>query len=71
MIETSHGLIVDTPGLIDLNIDEIRNGISKSETLMKVGASGDHINIFWGFSGVGKSSTILTLSGEQMIGYVD
>jgi len=36
---------------------------------MQAGEKADHIVIFWGYTGTGKSSTIILLNGQEMICY--
>jgi len=47
----------------------VEKAIKKFETKLNAGLQADHIVIFWGHSGTGKSTTIILLNGQEMIGY--
>lgn len=45
--------------------DAIRQG----KEIINDSSKGDHIVLFWGFSGTGKSSAIIILNGQKVKGY--
>lgn len=52
-----------------VKIDEIKKAIAKAEEKYTRGVIADHIVIFWGYSGTGKSTSIITLNGQELFGF--
>ena len=52
-----------------LSMPKMLAAMSYGEKIIKMGEAGNHVVVCWGPTGAGKSSCVLTLSGEKMLGY--
>lgn len=60
---------VDSSNTAVIDIEEIKKAITYAQENYKVGEISQHVVLFWGYSGTGKSTSIITLNGQQMYAY--